>query len=170
MIARQAQVSRVTLYSYFTDKAALFEATVVREMDRLAMVQRPLDPSTGLRDGLVAFGIGLMTFLTSPGPASYYNVLASELRRHPHLARRFYDQGPVMTLRNLAAILATAAERGHIIVSSPDRAAEQLVGLWQGLSNYRLALGLDLEALQADIESRVTDGVDLFLRAHETRA
>ena len=165
-IARQAGVSRVTLYSHFVDKGALFEATVEREMARLATTQRPLEPDISLREGLIAFGIGLMAFLTSPGPASYYNVLASELRRHPDLARRFYDQGPAVTLRNLAAILAAAAEHGQIVVPYPDRAAEQLFGLWQGASNYRMALGLDLETHARDIEARVAEGVDLFLKAH----
>ncbi len=164
-IARQAHVSRVTLYSHFTDKGTLFSATVEREMDRLTTTQQALVPDGSLRDGLIAFGIGLMTFLSSPGPASYYNVLASELRRHPHLARRFYEQGPAITVRNLAGILAAAAERGQILVACPDRAAEQLVGLWQGVSNYRLALGLDLEVMIAEIETRVNEGVDLFLRA-----
>lgn len=168
-VARQARVSRVTLYSHFPEKAALFEATVEREMDRLATTQRPLPPDGPLRDGLFAFGEGLMRFITSPGPASYYNVLASELRRHPHLARRFYDQGPAVTLRNLAAILAVAAERGQIAISSPDRAAEHLFGLWQGVSNYRLALGLDIEEMAAEIEERVAEGVDIFLRAYAPR-
>ena len=165
-IAREAGVSRVTLYSHFADKSTLFEATVEREMARLATTQRPLEPDTSLREGLIAFGIGLMMFLTSPGPASYYNVLASELRRHPDLARRFYDQGPAVTLRNLAAILAAAAKRGQILIPYPDRAAEQLFGLWQGASNYRMALGLDLETLARDMETRVSEGIDLFLKAH----
>ncbi|MBY0611297.1 MAG: TetR family transcriptional regulator, partial [Beijerinckiaceae bacterium] len=128
-IARHAGVSRVTLYSHFADKAALFEATVEREMERLATTQRPLEPEISLREGLVAFGIGLMVFLTSPGPVSYYNALASELRRHPHLARRFYDQGPAVTLRNLASILASAAERGQIAASALSRRIAELEAL-----------------------------------------
>jgi TetR/AcrR family transcriptional regulator, mexJK operon transcriptional repressor len=164
-IARQAGVSRVTLYSHFADKAALFEATVEREMTRLATSQMPLLPSQSLRNGLIAFGTGLMTFLTSSGPASYYTVLAGELRRHPDLARRFYDHGPAVTMRNLAAILAKASTTGEISLRSPEQAAEQLIGLWQGVTNYQLALGLDLDRLILGIPERVESAVDVFLRA-----
>jgi TetR/AcrR family transcriptional regulator, mexJK operon transcriptional repressor len=164
-IARQAGVSRVTLYSHFADKAALFEATVEREMTRLATSQMALLPSQSLRNGLIAFGTGLMTFLTSSGPASYYTVLAGELRRHPDLARRFYDHGPAVTMRNLAAILAKASTTGEISLRSPEQAAEQLIGLWQGVTNYQLALGLDLDRLILGIPERVESAVDVFLRA-----
>jgi TetR/AcrR family transcriptional repressor of mexJK operon len=164
-IAREAEVSRVTLYSHFVDKAALFEAAVEREMTRLSLTQVALAPDQPLREGLIAFGLGLMRFLMSPGPARYYSVLAGELRRHPALARRFFDLGPAVTLRNLAAILAVAAQRGQITVPDADRAAEQLFGLWQGVTNYQLALDLDREALERGVEARVVDGVDLFLKA-----
>jgi TetR/AcrR family transcriptional regulator, mexJK operon transcriptional repressor len=164
-IARQAGVSRVTLYSHFADKAALFEASVEREMTRLSLTQVALAPDQPLREGLIGFGLGLMRFLMSPGPSRYYSVLAGELRRHPALARRFYDLGPAVTLRNLAAILAVAAERGQITVSDADRAAEQLFGLWQGVTNYQLALDLNREALERDLVAHVADGVDLFLKA-----
>lgn len=164
-VARQAGVSRVTLYSHFADKDALFETAVEREMIRLARTQEPFAPDQTLRDGLMGFGLALMQFLTSPGPASYYSVLAGELRRHPDLARRFYDLGPAVTLRNLATLLRAAAGQGQITVADPDRAAEQLFGLWQGVTNYQLALDLDREAIIEGLSGRVAAGVDLFLAA-----
>ncbi len=164
-VARQAGVSRVTLYSHFADKAALFETAVEREMTRLAATQSALAPSQDLRDGLIGFGTSLMRFLTSPGPANYYSVLAGELRRHPDLARRFYDLGPAVTLRNLSAILQTAADRGEISIGDPLQAAEQLFGLWQGVTNYQLALDLDRQALIDGLSDRVAAGVDVFLAA-----
>lgn len=164
-IARKAGVSRMTLYSHFADKSVLFEAAVAREMERLAVTQTPTIEGGSLRETLVRFGTGLMTFLTSPGPASYYNVLAGELRRHPALARQFFDQGPGVTLRNLATILRAASEKGEIDISSAEHDAERLIGMWQGLSAYRLALDLDREDLIKRIPASVNESVDLFLKA-----
>jgi hypothetical protein len=89
-----------------------------------------------------------------------------ELRRHPDIAQAFYDLGPARTLRNLGAILAEAAERGEVILRvSPDRAAEMLVGIWQGYSNYRLALDIDgPERDPALLDAQVREGVAVFLR------
>jgi TetR/AcrR family transcriptional regulator, mexJK operon transcriptional repressor len=164
-VARQAGVSRVTLYSHFADKTALFETAVEHEMTQLARTHCAGTLDQSLRDGLIGFGLALMQFLTSPGPSSYYSVLAGELRHHPDLARRFYDLGPAVTLRNLAAILRTAVGAGQITLSDPDRAAEQLFGLWQGVTNYQFALDLDRDTLIDGLPARVTAGVDLFLAA-----
>jgi hypothetical protein len=59
-----------------------------------------------------------------------------------------------------------AAARGEIALDVPaDQAAEMLVGLWQGYSNYRLALGISgPERDPAALEALVRAGVALFLQ------
>jgi TetR/AcrR family transcriptional repressor of mexJK operon len=162
-IARKAGVSRVTLYSHFPNKEALFRAAIEREMERLSQSQLPLQPDVTLRDGLVAFGAGIMGYLTSDDVISFYSVLAGDLRRHPDLAKSFYALGPGVTHRNLSAIIADAQTRGELAVSDPQEAAEHLIGLWQGLSNYKLSLGVGTEALLANLDRHIASAVDLFL-------
>jgi TetR/AcrR family transcriptional repressor of mexJK operon len=165
-IARSAKVSRVTLYSHFADKEALFEAAIRREMDRIERTQQPFPPDMSLRDGLIAFGQGLMGYLTSPDAVSFYSVLAGELRRHATLAKAFFDLGPGVTLRNLSKIIATADAKGELRVSDPAEAAEHLIGLWQGLSNFKLALGIEVEVMKASTPRRVERAVDTFLAVY----
>jgi len=168
-IAKKAGVSRVTIYSHFSDKEALFQAAIGREMERLAQSQLPLPGDIPLRDGLIAFGQALMSYLTSPDAVSFYSVLAGELRRHPRLAKAFYDFGPGTTHRNLSRIIASAGAKGDLTVTDPDEAAEHLIGLWQGLSNYKLALGLEVEALKTLTTQRIERAVDVFLAAYTGR-
>ncbi|WP_309894457.1 TetR/AcrR family transcriptional regulator [Archangium sp.] len=165
-IAEEAGVSRVTFYKHFPDKAALFEAAVLRATQRIEAQQKgPEDVAPGpLSERLERFGVELMRFLGSPMAVSFYGVLSGELRHHPRVARAFYELGPGRTIGNLAAILREAAERGEIQVASPELAAEMLVGLWQGMSNYRLALGVDPERYEAELVERVRYGIELFLR------
>jgi TetR/AcrR family transcriptional regulator, mexJK operon transcriptional repressor len=168
-IAAEAGVAKATLYAYFPDKRALFQEGVRREMAKIEAAQRLTAapaPDQTLRDVLMQFGIGIMTFLTSPGAIDFYGSLSGELRRDPELARLFYESGPGQTLANLRAILGSplAAE-----LSIPDvgAAAEMLMGLWQGMSSYRLMLGIDHEAVVSSIPDRVANGIDAFLRAFE---
>jgi TetR/AcrR family transcriptional regulator, mexJK operon transcriptional repressor len=165
-VAAQSGVSRVTLYKHFPDKGALFEAAVLRATKQIEAQQQT--PSSDRAESpldvrLIRFGVALMRFLGSPTAVSFYSVLAGELRHHPKIARAFYDLGPGRTLRNLTLILQDAVKRSEIDIPSPERAAEQLVGLWQGMSNYRLALSLDREEYLAQVERNVRDGVGLFL-------
>lgn len=168
-IAKAAGASRVTLYSHFPDKAALFEETIRQAMARLATTQTMISVDETLREVLTRFGNGLMHFLVAPEASSFYAVLAGELRQNPALARAFYEAGPAVTLKNLSAIMSTAIERGQIKPCSAETSAEHLIGLWLGASHYQIALGVDLDQLVASIPERVWSGVDVFLVAYAAR-
>ena len=168
-IAAEAGVAKMTLYAYFPDKRALFQEGVRREMAKIEVAQA-LSPEalegTTLRDVLIAFGTGIMMFLTSQGAVDFYSVLSGELRRDAELARMFYEAGPGRTHANLAAILANPLA-APLHIDDPLAAAELLFGMWQGMTNYRLMLGVDHAAVIASIPARVTHGVDRFLSAYK---
>jgi len=166
-IAAAAGVSKATVYAYFPDKRALFQEGVRREMEKIERAQRINDEpreSATLRDVLITFGEGIMFFLTNPGAVDFYGSLSGELRRDPELARMFYDAGPGRTLANLSAILASKLAAG-LKIADADSAAEMLLGMWQGITPYRLMLGMDHPAVVASIPRRVAEGVERFLRA-----
>ena len=167
-IAAEAGVAKMTLYAYFPDKRALFQEGVRREMAKIEAAQAlapEAPPGTTLRDVLIAFGTGIMTFLTSAGAVDFYSALSGELRRDAGLARMFYEAGPGRTHANLAAILGSPLARG-LRIDDPFKAAELLFGMWQGMTNYRLMLGVDHAAVVASIPERVAEGVDRFLAAY----
>ena len=167
-IAAKAGVSKVTLYSHYPDRTALFEAAVLREMERIEQAQglQALDETQSMADQLRCFGTGIMAFLASKTAIDFYSVLAGELRRHEALARAFYQLGPGRTHANLAALLEAGMRRGELVELNPDRAAEDLFGLWQGLTNFQFALGIDVAVIQKDLDRRVHGGVQQFMRLY----
>ena len=168
-IAARAGVSKVTLYTHYPDKAALFRAAVEREMERIEAAQRSQandgHPGT-VADQLRDFGLGIMTFLTSKPAIDFYSVVAGELRRHEDLARAFYDLGPGRTRQNLAGVIAAAVARGELTAADPSHAAEELFGMWQGFTNFQMALGIDIDAIRNGLPERVERAVTLFLRLY----
>lgn len=167
-IAARAGVSKVTLYTHYADKTALFRAAVAREMERIRAAQPdPANPAAApVQEQLHGFGLGLMTYLTSKPAIDFYGVVAGELRRHEDLARAFYELGPGQTRASLSAIIAAASRRGELVACEPGHAAEDLFGLWQGLSNFQLSLAVDIQAIRASLPSRVARGVALFMRLY----
>jgi TetR/AcrR family transcriptional repressor of mexJK operon len=165
-IAAEAGVAKATVYAYFPDKRALFQEGVRREMVKIEEAQRlgsPPPADATLRDVLITFGIGIMSFLTSPGAVDFYGSLSGELRRDPELARMFYDAGPGQTLANLDAILAGPLAVG-LVIPSVRTASEMLMGMWQGMTSFQLMLGIDHDEVVSSIPRRVEAGVDAFLK------
>lgn len=166
-IAAEANVAKATVYAYFPDKRALFQEGVRREMAKIEAAQglrAAPSPRQSLRDALIDFGIGIMTFLTSPGAVDFYGSLSGELRRDTELARMFYDAGPGRTLANLSAILGSPLANG-LAIEDANASAEMLMGLWQGMTSYKLMLGIDHDEVVRSIPDRVARGVDLLLQS-----
>lgn len=166
-IAARASVSKMTVYKHFSDKHALFEQAVLREMRRIETVQVSAagDVANDIESALRAFGVGIMSYLATGTAVDFYNVLAGELRRHPQIARTFYDIGPARTIENLAALLSTFGDR--LAIDEPTKAAEALFGLWQGASNFQLSLGVDSANTESRVAERVDYGIAVFMRAFE---
>ena len=169
-IARAAGVSKVTVYKHFSGKDEMFDAGVRAQQDQLNRARShspaPVSTSEPLRSQLVRFGVATMTYVSSPGPVDFYAILSGELRRRPDLARIFYQAGPGQTRKELAGLLTAARERGDLDVQDPLDAADELFGMWQGFSNFQLALGIDVDQLRADLPRKVERSVDTFLAAH----
>lgn len=167
-IAHAAGVSKASLYKHFQDKAALFDAGVRREQQRITAARSPAAAvdDRSLEQRLCAFGEATLGFITSDPAIDFYAVLAGDLRRHPDLARLFYDAGPGQTRASLTEILDDAVGRGELDLSDPARGADQLFGLWQGFTNFQLSLGIDVHDIRLDLARRVADGVATFLTAY----
>lgn len=165
-IAAKAGVSKMTVYKHYTDKHALFEEAVLREMRAIEAAQETEpsgDEDPSLEERLRAFGMGIMSFLGTDFAIDFYNVLSGELRRHPELAQTFWNAGPGRTIANLTTIIASAGDQ--LAIDDPAKAAEALFGFWQGVSNYQLALRVDVDEFRDTVAARVDYGISVFMRA-----
>lgn len=169
-IAAEAGVSKVTIYGHFGDKLGLFEAMVAREMSAMrGALAAPATPGLAVEDRLTAFGVALLSFLTSAEVARFDAMLGQEAERHPDLARRFFDAGPGKCRAMLSDVIAQAAEAGAIDPDDATLAAEDLLSLWQGMLPITRRLRLHDTPAPAAVEARVRRGVALFMRAHAPR-
>lgn len=166
MIAAAAGVSKVTVYANFKDKAAILEAIVCRETDRLAQeVTARAEVGGTLGDRLLRLGGALVAMLNDPCHVALDRCLSLESQRNPELGRRFFDAGPGHLRNVLAAMLTEAVASGEIVTDCPRTAAEDLLGLWLGFSAVEKRF-LCKTSQADDLKTRINRGVQLFLRAY----
>ena len=129
-IAREAGVSKATLYGHFPSKEALFEAVVVAQCRRHASAVEALDTGGDDVAGTLAeLARALLRFLLEPDSIAIYRVVAAESARTPELGRTFYEAGPARLQARLAAYLRRMGERGMLSVPEPEIAAVELISL-----------------------------------------
>jgi TetR/AcrR family transcriptional repressor of mexJK operon len=166
-VAAAAGVSKMTLYGYFHDKDALFEEAVRQIATGLiGELSRAQAEGGTLAESLGALGRAVLALCCRPEIVAADRALPISLAGNPDLAKRFYEAGPARTLQSVADVLAQAAEDGQLVVEDPLDAAADLVALWQGDLQKRMALGLQSALSAGQIAERITRKTATFLRAY----
>jgi TetR/AcrR family transcriptional regulator, mexJK operon transcriptional repressor len=165
-IAREAGVSKATVYAHFAGKEDLFGAMIGRVCERRfgAFPATELDPAD-MRGSLTTLGRRFLELLLSPEAIGLHRIIIGEVARFPQLGEVFWRAGPERNYRQIEAFMRGAAECGALDLGDPRRAAEQFVGLVRGEMQLRHLLKLESEAPAAAIDAAVAAAVDTFLRA-----
>jgi TetR/AcrR family transcriptional regulator, mexJK operon transcriptional repressor len=168
-VAREAGVSKRTVYDYYGDKQRLFLDVIARTQagheDRFReLLDRTLPADApDLAAALVAFGRGFASGVAqTPDRNAMVRLLVAEAAHFPELLERWREPGPQQQV--LAARLAAFAERGLLDVPDPLEAAAYLGVLVTAQAHSRTLYGT-LPIADGELAALVTSGVRVFLRA-----
>ncbi len=143
-LAREAQVSKSSLYKHFPDLSALVESVIADEAARISH-GLPCEPSdaSDFWTAIKTYGANLLALLNRPDVIRLDQLMHEQARRHPQLGARFFEATYGRSLRELEALLAYGVARGFIRQPvNPPRDAEMLLSLWEGFAFGRARLGL----------------------------
>lgn len=169
-VARDAGVSKMTIYNAFGDKHGLFDAVVSGVSDKmLAALADVTVADEPIEVSLQAFGEELLRHLTTDDFLKIDAVLSATGGEDLTGARHFFDRGPGRVLQALTTYLEERGRQGHLTIIDPAQAADDLVSLWQGQWAMRRRFGQAGPMSQAEIEGRVAHGLKVFLRAYRSQ-
>ena len=165
-IAREAAVSKATVYAHFGSKEDLFGAVIGRECEQrfAGLSAGELDPED-LRTSLLELGRRFLQLLLSPDALALHRIILGEVTRFPVLGEVFWRAGPERNLQQIQAFISSAAAAGALSLPDPGLAAEQFISLVRGEIQLRQLLRLAPEAGQREISAAVEGAVDTFIRA-----
>jgi TetR/AcrR family transcriptional repressor of mexJK operon len=168
MIAAEAGVARQTIYNQFESKEALFRAIFSAladdAMTPLAVATRKGAP---VRAALLRLARRSVARALRPSRLALHRLVVAEAARFPELGRTVYDAGAARIAAQLADFLRRQTELGHLDVPNPEAAAEQFFSMVTAYQQFRALMNVDTP--QREIDARVEEAVDTFLRAFEGR-
>ena len=164
-IAREAGVSKATLYSYFADKRVLFmEVGRLECLRQAGMGLDGIEVCGGVREVLSEMARRILGFMTSDLGQRIFRISVAESERFPELGRRFWDSGPMVLRGHMIDYLEGAIARGELRpIEDRGFAADQFAELCKVEVFPRMVFGTGGPPSVAERDRIVRGAVDMFL-------
>ncbi|WP_133000452.1 TetR/AcrR family transcriptional regulator [Luteimonas arsenica] len=165
-IAARAGVSKLTVYSHFGDKEALFVEAVEHYCDEQvpAALFTPA-PEQPLRPRLLGIARAVHALIASPEAVSAFRLMCTPVPVGSQLPDMFWNAGAGHLQAGFAALLERRTAAGELAVDDFARAAGQFFALLKGDLHPRLLMGCGAPP-GYDAEAHIAATVDMFLRAY----
>ncbi|MQX51107.1 TetR/AcrR family transcriptional regulator [Sinorhizobium medicae] len=170
-ITREAGVSKGTLYVYFENKEDLFTALIARERNIIVnSVKQSLNGNEPVEEALHAFGVKLVTSITSDYTIRAMRTVLGVIDRMPRLAQRFFTATPENGYTVLKAYFDQQVSAGTLSIEDTETAAKQFLDLaMAGMFKGRL-FGMCDSVSDESIEKNVRSAIRVFLAAYGKEA
>jgi len=167
-IAALAEVSKVTIYSWFKTKENLFVEVVKSECRHMSesLVGENLK-TRSIRDTLIFTAEHMLGVLMDEEKVRFDRVLAAEVTRDPKVGEYFLDNGPRALLHNLVNLLKISQEKGEIQSTDLVSSAEMFVSLVMGRIDLFLRYGEKIKMTTPQKRERAKHAVDAWMLIHQ---
>ena len=164
-IAREAGVSKATVYAHFANKEELFGAVIAAVSERFGGFSAlELDPRD-IERSLTTIAHRFLDLVLSPESIAVNRIIIGEVTRFPVLGSVFWEAGPACVRAQIETFLRRAGEVGSLVIDDARLAAEQFVSLVRGEIHLRQLLRLGAEGDMAGLAAAAESAVATFLRA-----
>jgi len=163
-VAREAGVSKQTVYAHFENKDTLFHAAV----EQLAHpLHQSLAPATGgLSSTLYSLARAHQTYVMDHTKVALGRMLIAEAPRFPAAARTFFRTAIDTVAGKLAGCMAEAMDAGNMRREDPDVAAELFLAMLHGLEGDRRLFGMRARGKKAQ-DDWARHAVTVFMHAYD---
>jgi TetR/AcrR family transcriptional repressor of mexJK operon len=165
-VAAEAGVSKLTVYSHFGGKEALFIETIRCKCDGLMPSSLfEVNVDAPVRGQLLGIARAFFALMMSDGALGMHRTLVASSQQSPKLARLFWDAGPMQVQAALAEMLQKEVVARHLDIADTRRAASQFFSLLKGEHHARMLFGCGQPTTE-EAEAHLEATVDMFLRAY----
>ena len=169
-IAAEAGVSKLTVYSHFGDKEALFAAAIRAKCEEMLPPDLfNLELKGPLRAQLKAIASGFFALISSDEAISTHRMMLAPGNADDPLRKLFWEAGPKRTQDEFCTFLQGRVAAGELDIADPERATQQFFALLKGELHGRMLCGLCARPPRGEVTAHVDAAVDMFLRAYAVR-
>ncbi|MEE4013414.1 TetR/AcrR family transcriptional regulator [Roseibium sp. FZY0029] len=167
VIAKEAGVSKGTLYVYFNSKEALFEALILQDRYSQAEILREaLVSKADVETDLRRIGRSYLQKMSKPDKLSTLRMVIGAAEKFPQFGMLLYEAGPCQGRRDLGAFIQERINRGELKDCDAELAAGQFFDLCVAGVLRRMLLNASPKPSQDEFENNIDAAVKVFMAAY----
>ncbi|MGB9153474.1 MAG: TetR/AcrR family transcriptional regulator [Alphaproteobacteria bacterium] len=166
-VARQAGVSKLTIYSHFADKSELFRAIIQYRCDKLGMPLSFLsEAETPVKQALLKIARHAVSLIFRADSIRLMRVVQAEALHHPEIVQIYYEVGPKRVKAAFADLLCDFDRQKQLSIRDSVRASEQFFSLLKGEMLQRTLMFQTTAPDEKELDKHIKATVDFFLAAY----
>ncbi|MFC3901304.1 transcriptional regulator, TetR family [Acinetobacter marinus] len=169
-IAKLANVSKLTVYNHFQDKAHLFGAAISMVCDqRLPKHFYQLDIHKSVEAHLFELSVAFLKMVYSDEAIKLHQLMTSLASQEPDLVALFFNSGPQQTRTNLLSLFQQFQQHQLIDIDDELLAIDLFCTLMTDVHHDRVLWGIDPVPDLAKIQTKVKHQLAIFFKVYPLR-
>ena len=166
-VASLAGVSKLTVYSHFTDKETLFSSAILAKCsEQLPDLFFELPDGVPIETVLLNIGRGFQMLINSEESLNLHRLMVTLGSQDPKLSQIFFEAGPERVVHEMERLLNKIHQTGALSIERPHYAAEHFFCMLKGSPNFRLLYGYGGVLTPQESDAHVQEVVSVFMRAY----
>ena len=132
LIAKNADVSKQTVYSHFGSKDELFSASVECKCESLQILDLSLNDLSEPHAILLKLAQNFTEFITSKESCAVHKICVFESTTYPQVSEIFYKAGPLRVTNEVTLLMAKLHQQKILTIENPRHAALQFLNMMKG--------------------------------------
>jgi TetR/AcrR family transcriptional repressor of mexJK operon len=165
-VAREAGVSKQTVYAHFRNKEELFRACIQAKIASFGFDEGLLPAAGNPRETLFLLVKGFMALIFDQEVVAMHRVVAGEAAGYPRIASLFFASGPAAVKRAVGQCLERLVASGELVIPDIEYASWLLPNMALGKFQVQLQFGLIDAVPEDELDAHLSRVVDDFLRLY----
>lgn len=169
LIAKNADVSKQTVYSHFGNKDDLFSASVECKCESLQIVDLSLHDLSDPQAILYKLAKSFTDFITSKESCAVHKICVFESTTYPQVSDIFYRAGPLKIANDVTQLMESLNQQNILSIENPKYAALQFLNMMKGELWMQIEFNIKERISPEEVDEYLRASVAFFLRGYTNK-
>jgi len=166
-IAKEAGVSKQTVYSHFGNKDELFIDAISCKCASYNIVDLVNDKLDQPQQALTVIATNFIELLLSQDAVEMHRTCVAESISYPHVSRLFHAAGPERMISEIEKVMAEFVKRELLKIPNTRYAAVQFLCVMKGEICMQTEYNVENMLSASEVAAYIDNTVVMFLRAYQ---